>query len=548
MSDRARGAAAFAAYLVVSLLSFGVPLLPHPGRFLLGVGADPDIFVWNFGWWPHAILHGENPIVSHAVWAPDGIDLAWVTSVPGLALAFSPVTLLFGPVAGYNACALLMPALAAWTAFALCRHVTRSFWPSLAGGYVFGFSSYMLGQLLGHLHMSSIFLVPLFALVVLRFAEGELGGRALAWRLGVLLALQLTFSTELTFTVTVALVVAVALAYALVPPVRPRLRALPLPLLGGYGLAAVLVSPLVWYALTDFETGTVNDPGPFSADVANLVLPTRLVALGSAIAPGVAASFPGNDAERGAYLGLPLLVVIGWFAWRRRDGAARFLLAALALAFALSLGNALWIGGHRIVTLPWRVVSELPLFNNVLPVRLSLFTSLAAAVILALWARDSPRRAAIGVSLAAVLFLVPAPGQGNWRLHPNRPALFGDPALLDACLPRGENVLIFPFGPRGHSMLWQAESGFRFRMAGGYLRPDAPESFDFPAIRKGIRGEDPTLDEILRVARAKGVARILSVDTGGHPSAQELEARFPVQVLGGVIVAPACGRPPIAPE
>src|SRR4029077_8231545 len=114
-------------------------------------------------------------------------------------------------------------------------------------------------------------------------------------------------------------------------------------------------------------------------------------------------------------------------------------------------------------------------------------------------------------------------------------------ALLGACLPRGEIVLVFPFGPREHSMLWQAESDFRFRMAGGYLRPDTPESFDFAAIRKLNRGEDPTLAEILRGARAKGVARILSLEAYQHPSAKELEARFPTQVLGGVIVAPACG-------
>src|SRR6185312_12446282 len=99
---------------------------------------------------------------------------------------------------------------------------------------------------------------------------------------------------------------------------------------------------------------------------------------------------------------------------------------------------------------------------------------------------------------------------------------------------------------REHSMLWQAESGFRFRMAEGYLRPDTPKSFDYPAVRKLVKADvDPTLDEILKLAHDKGVGRILSVETYQHPSAKELEARFPTQVLGGVIVAPACGHPPI---
>ena len=90
--------------------------------------------------------------------------------------------------------AILLPALAAWTAFLLCRHLTGSFWPSFAGGYLFGFSSYMLGQELGHLHMTAVFLVPLAALVVLRFLEGALGrARPRRCDSAPLLALQLAF-------------------------------------------------------------------------------------------------------------------------------------------------------------------------------------------------------------------------------------------------------------------------------------------------------------------------------------------------------------------
>src|SRR5262249_7705995 len=153
----------------------------------------------------HSVLHGQNPFVTHALWAPHGSNLVWTTAVPGLALLLAPVTLAAGAVAAYNTAAVLLPALAAWTAFILCPHITQSFWPSLAGGYLFGFSSYLLGQELGHLHLTSVFLVPLAALVVLRFLEGELGAGGLVLRLGPLLALQLAFSTEVLFTLTLAL-------------------------------------------------------------------------------------------------------------------------------------------------------------------------------------------------------------------------------------------------------------------------------------------------------------------------------------------------------
>jgi hypothetical protein len=72
--------------------------------------------------------------------------------VPGLALLFAPLTLIAGPIASYNVAAILMPALAAWTAFLLCRYLTHAVWPSLVAGYLFGFSLFALHHALdGHL-------------------------------------------------------------------------------------------------------------------------------------------------------------------------------------------------------------------------------------------------------------------------------------------------------------------------------------------------------------------------------------------------------------
>ncbi|HEY5058154.1 MAG TPA: hypothetical protein VII51_03965, partial [Gaiellaceae bacterium] len=84
------GTAALVLYGAVAFVLFGLPLLTHPGPNYSGIGADPQVFIWSFAWWPHAILHGENPFVSHAVWAPSGVNLTWTTTVPGLALLFSP--------------------------------------------------------------------------------------------------------------------------------------------------------------------------------------------------------------------------------------------------------------------------------------------------------------------------------------------------------------------------------------------------------------------------------------------------------------------------
>ena len=101
--------------------------------------------------------------------------------MPTLALAFAPVTWLAGPIFSFNLAALLLPAFAAWTAYRLCFVLTRSVWASLVGGYLFGFSSFILAQQqLAHLNLTGCFLLPLMALAMVRYVGGS--GRGAAWR------------------------------------------------------------------------------------------------------------------------------------------------------------------------------------------------------------------------------------------------------------------------------------------------------------------------------------------------------------------------------
>jgi hypothetical protein len=550
-SRRAADLLVLAGYTAVSSAYFGVRLLPHPGRELVGSGRDPEIFVWSIAWWRHALLHGQNPFVTHAIWAPDGVNLAWTATAPAVGVALAPLTSLVGPAAAYNAAAVAFPALAAWTAFLLCRRVAGRLWPSVAGGYLFGFSSYVLGQQFGHLHMTAVLLVPVVALLVLRCFEGELDGIGVAWRLGLVLGLQAWLATELLLTVTLALAVALLLAAVLVPGCRVRLRSGLVAIAGAYLLAGAVAAPLLAYALTDLEHDPVNDPRAFSADLLNFALPTQATAIGGGAAAGVASRFPGNLAEQGAYVGMPALAIVGWFAVAgRHRPSARFLVAGAAVASVAALGTALWVGGRHVVALPWALVARLPLLEHVLPVRLTVFAWLAIAVVVAAWAASPAPAAWVRATLtvAAVVAVAPALWRPWWVVQPERPAFFAQRALVRACLAPGENVLIFPYGVQGDSMLWQAENDFYFRMAGGYVRPSPPVSFAyFRAVPKALSGAGASLDEILLLAHAKRVSRILSVAQYVPPRADELNGRAgPVQELGGVYVAPACGHRGIA--
>lgn len=98
--------------------------------------------------------------------------------------------------------------------------------------------------------------------------------------------------------------------------------------------------------------------------------------------------------------------------------------------------------------------------------RFAVYTSLAAAVIVALWTAARSGWTRIVLPVLAVAVLVPAFWRPDFRSLPQRWPFFTQ-ALYKACIPRNESVVVFPYGFRGDSMLWQAESGFWFRMAEG---------------------------------------------------------------------------------
>ncbi len=537
----ARNVLVLAGYLAISYAYFGVPLGLHPGRDLVGYGRDLQLFVWDLAWWPHAVLSWQNPFVSHAIYAPSGINLAWVGSVPAIAFAFAPVTLSFGPAVSFNVAEIAMPALASFAAYLLCRHLTRSTWASVAGGYLYGFSSYMLAAELGHLHLSSVFLLPLIALVVVRYLEGDVGGSGLAWRLGVLYGLQFWISTEVCASAALMLALALVLAYATVPALRLRLRALVAPLAGAVAVGAAVAGPLLAYALTEFQSTSIVRPASADGDLLNVLLPTRLLAVGR-LFEATSERFYSDLPDQGLSLGFPALLIVLWFAFgARRSAAKRFLVLALVLGVVLALGTSLYVGGDRKVTLPWSYVARLPVFDNLLPARFSVYVALVGAVIVALWAAERRGWAARVLPALAALALLPALWNVPYRFHPERWQFFTRGEYK--CIPRGENIAIFPFGVYGYSTLWQAETDFWFRMPDGYLRPRPPAaSLADPTIRYiSDTGNDPSVAQIVELVRRERVDRVISIEIYAHPNGTEMHRFGVLSNYAGVLLAPTCG-------
>ena len=120
-------------------------------------------------------------------------------------LLAAPITLLAGPLLSYNLLLLAAPPAAACACYLLCRELSRRFWPSLLGGFLFGFPPYVLGQAVAqHLNLVMVWPLPLLALVAVRYHRGRLSSRR-AVAAGVGLGLFLLGSSLELFATTVVL-------------------------------------------------------------------------------------------------------------------------------------------------------------------------------------------------------------------------------------------------------------------------------------------------------------------------------------------------------
>src|SRR3984957_1013367 len=301
--------------------------------------------MWFFNWWRFSLAHGLNPFVTDLVWAPLGINLTWTTFVPLPAWVSIPLQVTVGEPATYNAMISLALPLAAFSAFLLCRRVTGTFWPSVLGGYIFGFSPYMLGQALEHLVLIAVFPVPLIALFTLRKLDSEISARRFAILLAALLIIQFLCFPEIVATVTIVGGIALLLALALFDGgIRARLLGLIPPAAAGYVIAGMVLSPYLYLMLfRGFPHDSVWQAGNYSADLLAFLVPTQTVMLGTArAAVTISQTFKGGISENGVYRGIPT-ILFGEMLRRRywREPMGKFLTILFVVLAIAAMGPSL---------------------------------------------------------------------------------------------------------------------------------------------------------------------------------------------------------------
>lgn len=523
ISRKLSGAVTFVVYLMAAVALLVPPLHGDLTHSLIAYpNTDPSTSLWELVWWPWAISHHINPILCKVVWHPTGQNLLWSLFIPVLAIGFWPVTALGGAFLSYNIIAVLSPAMAAWATWLLCREFTGKFWPAFFGGAVFGFSSFEFVQLLAHINLFVTFVLPLCGWLYLLRYRRKISMRRYVLSLAGLLILQFGIFTEVFATaVTFGLI---AMIIGLCLERDPDLRAIHWSIvretLVSLAVTACLLIPCLYYVFFHgYVHGWVYPPEYFSGDPLNFIVPTRNNLLGGGLFASYSRGFNGDRYELGSYLGIPLVLMIFFFASEfSAKTAARSLLLILAVIFVASLGGYIQTRKHDLpVALPWLVGLHMPLIAKALATRFSEYIFLAAAILAAWWLAESQKtkRLKITLSILAVIFMMPNTFSGRWAFQPENPVFFTS-GQVTKYLPPESNLLILPYGYTGESMMWQEESHFYFSMAGGYLDLLVPRSFKrYPAITAfyKINPDIPDYDKQLKgFIRDKHVTAIVIAD------------------------------------
>ncbi len=486
-------------YAVLAVLVFepvapwsnsAIPLGPLSGGFSIN---DPTLMAWFLSWNAFALTHGHNIFFTNYVFSAQGTSLFPYTSIPLLGALATPITLKLGPVAALNVLVRLAVAGSATSMFLVLSSWCRRPY-AFMGGLLFGFSPYLIMQSENHLNLAFLMLLPpivwcVTEIIVIRRRSAV----TLGITLGILAALQIYVSLEMLaligIVVGVGTIAYVAINHSQISAHRGYW-------IRGLGAGAATFVILTGYFLFNFLFGPGHLHGPilataelqsFHADFLGPIIPTANQLVTTPKLTQLSSHFVvGNVTENGAYLGIPLLATLVYFAVRfRARPRITGPFALMMFALILSLGDRITVASHNVtVPMPEMILRYLPLVNSVVPARFAAIVALFAAVTLALGTQQffdtrrrlgpglrAPRWVVLGVGLATLVTLVPAvPVTANPLATP--PSLSAQLAVI----PRGAEVLTYPFPVYNWTspMLWQAEDRMRFRLIGGYIRPTNP--------------------------------------------------------------------------
>jgi hypothetical protein len=474
-------------------------MLPVMGQFNRALASSPGSYDWttDIALLPmiaHAMSHLAFTFRTSLLNAPYGVNLAWTALNYTWSFIMSPVTDIWGVIAGYNSiflCSLVADGIAMYWAL---RHWTKSSVAAFLGGMMFMFSPYVVGQgLMNHLDLMAVWTLPVIAVLTYDAMETQYHSpKVTGMLIGGLLFVQ-AFTSEEVAAITVLFGVGVALVWAW----RNRSKTLVLkhaissacwaiPLAFG-GLGTVTCAQFLGGGVIH---GAVVGSASYSVDLLDFFLPGSWQATAIPAISQWVQHFTFAPAEATAYIGVPLFGIT-IVMWKHGDRFDRVVVIIAAVAALLALGPKLLVAGDKSVIdfLPMAVIGKLPMLDNLLPDRITLVLDAALSVLLARFTSQYMHHCRRVLVYGALLLAV-----GSWMplwptaVTPPTPIYFRHPIHNTGIF------LLLPFaqvGPTAISEYWQAVAGDQFAMTGGYF---ASRAVGAGAFTDGPRLSPLTLD------------------------------------------------------
>ncbi len=379
-------------------------------------GGDPNVYIWLIDWVAKAIT-GQTAAPPHLMmfW-PQGID-AWGGYDGVLMLAVGlPVRFLSGnPILAYDLIILLSLFTSALAAYALLRYLTGSAYASAIGGFIFGFSPYMMVRAAQHANLLMTGTIPLLALAAIAFCRRP-SRRGIFWLAGAVL---LNALSSFYYHVGGLIFLGILFYARRKDLMSERSVRLTLPAVAAVGLAAVLPAlPMLFSPNGGGQPSPADFVSIYGAHPFNILYPHPLMNMTKLLTdwwPNFVPVFLNGDSyyESTSYLG-PIVVGLLILAWiERRELGVRdwkFWFACLLIFWVLALGVDFYALGVY-VPLPFYVLRFIfPLSLVRAPNRFFIFALLASAVLSAYALRRVRRttasRTAIACFTAAVVGLL----------------------------------------------------------------------------------------------------------------------------------------------
>jgi hypothetical protein len=463
---------------------------------------DPGQQVWFINWPAYALRHGLNIFSTSWLWPSHGVNLLNNASFPLIGVVLAPVTWAFGPFVATTLALTLAPGLSAWGCWLACRRFVR--WPPacVVGGLLFGYSPFVIQDVAqGHLGLGLLVVPPLMLLVLHEiFVRRQRSATWCGVVLGILISLQFLISQEIlsltVLTATAGIFFAIVLA-----PRRTwttaffALRSLALAAV----VAGLLLAVPVWFMLDGPQhiRGSIwgGNQVLFVSLTYDLWDAGRYMKQIPVFPPGAGQGSTVAFVGLGVLIAAALSVVVAW-----RQRAVWVMAFAVVAATLCSWGSAIYFSPTHadfVKWLPWQWVTNEPILDNIEAIHFAGLADLGAAVIIAMglgtaaslslwthlpsWIRLVPL-----VAVAAVL-LIPQWATYEAPLRVSKVNLPPWYTTAATTVPPGSVIASYPFpasaDTEAQPMVWQAEDGMRFRLAGGYVK--------VPGRGNGVIGTGP---------------------------------------------------------